>query len=58
MTSLRTYALVAAGIAGLAAILTAGSTEAVDILPNETLQGWTRIPIPAISGVISMRSCG
>jgi hypothetical protein len=51
MTSLRTYALVLSGIAGLAAMLTAGSTEAVDILPNETLQGWTRIPIPAISGV-------
>ena len=51
MTSLRTYALVLSGIAGVAAMLTAGSTEAVDILPNETLQGWTRIPIPAISGV-------
>lgn len=37
--------------AGLAAILTAGATDGVDILPNENLQGWTRIPIPAISGV-------
>lgn len=51
MTSLRTYAVVVSGLAGLAALLTAGSTEAVDILPNEALQGWTRIPIPAISGV-------
>src|SRR4051812_39146906 len=51
MNSLRMYSLALAGIACLAAMLTAGSTEAVDILPNETLQGWTRIPIPAISGL-------
>src|SRR4051794_20868453 len=51
MTSLRTYTLILSGIAGLAAMLSAGSTEAVDLLPNDTLHGWTRIPIPAISGV-------
>jgi hypothetical protein len=39
------------GIAALTAILPAGTTDGIDLLPNETLQGWTRIPIPAISGV-------
>jgi hypothetical protein len=39
------------GIAGLAALLGAGSTDGIDLLPNPDLQGWTRIPIPAISGV-------
>lgn len=41
----------AAAVAGLAAMLSAGTADGIDILPNETLQGWTRIPIPAISGV-------
>lgn len=27
------------------------AADPVDLLPAETLQGWTRIPIPAISGV-------
>src|SRR3954467_15423855 len=39
------------GIAGLAALLPAGTADGIDILPDASLQGWTRIPIPAISGV-------
>lgn len=35
----------------LAALLAAGTAEGTDILPNESLQGWTRIPFPPISGV-------
>ncbi len=52
MTSKCAHAiLLLSGVAGLAAILTAGSTGEVDILPAESLQGWTRIPIPAVSGL-------
>jgi hypothetical protein len=41
-----------AAVAGLAAILTAGTaSEGQDIVPNEALQGWTRIPIPPAAGL-------
>jgi hypothetical protein len=39
------------GIAGLAALLPAGTADGIDLLPDPSLKGWTRIPIPAISGV-------
>jgi Domain of Unknown Function (DUF1080) len=39
------------GIAGLAAMLSAGTLDGIDLLPDPSLKGWTRIPIPAISGV-------
>lgn len=51
MTSFRIRLLVASAVAGMAAMLTAAPADSVDLLPNEALQGWTRIPIPAISGV-------
>jgi hypothetical protein len=41
----------AAGVAVIASMLVAGTADGIDILPNETLQGWTRIPIPAINGI-------
>jgi hypothetical protein len=40
-----------AGLVALSSWLTAGTSTGIDILPNQSLQGWTRIPIPAISGV-------
>ena len=41
----------AAAVAGLAAMLAAGTADGIDILPNESLQGWTRIPFAGIAGV-------
>jgi hypothetical protein len=40
-----------AGIVALSSWLIAGTATGVNILPNESLQGWTRIPIPAVAGV-------
>jgi hypothetical protein len=51
MNSTRILVAAAAAVAGLAAILSAGTADGIDILPNESLQGWTRIPIPATAGV-------
>lgn len=46
---------IAGAAAALAMLLFAGpawaQTTSTDILPNETLQGWTRIPIPAVAGL-------
>lgn len=39
------------GIAGLSAALSAGTADPIQIIPNDGLQGWTRVPIPATSGV-------
>src|SRR3954452_3218222 len=38
-------------IAGMAVLMFAGAADGIDLLPNESLQGWTRIPIPATAGV-------
>ncbi len=51
MTSLRSLAAAVAAVAGLAAVLTAGVADGIDLLPDPSFKGWTRIPIPAISGV-------
>jgi hypothetical protein len=51
MTSSHISIAAAAVAAGLAAILTAGMADSVNLLPNEGLDGWTRIPIPAVSGL-------
>jgi hypothetical protein len=51
MKSSRHLVALAAAGAALAAIVTAGTAEGVDILPNPSLQGWTRIPIPPVAGV-------
>ena len=51
MNSRRISIALAMAFAGLAAILAAGTAETTDILPNESLQGWTRIPIPPISAL-------
>jgi hypothetical protein len=52
----RIHPAIAAAAAALAASLAAGPLLAqpddeIDLLPNESLQGWTRIPIPAIDGL-------
>ena len=44
-------AAVAAALLVTAAVLPAQSPAPVDLLPDASLQGWTRIPIPATSGV-------
>lgn len=56
MTSLKTRFAVALAGAGIAAALMslpmrAQQSDWVDLLPEESLKGWTRVPIPAISGV-------
>jgi hypothetical protein len=56
MTSIRSHVVALSAVAAVAAILASGrasggAAEGLDILPNESLQGWTHIPIPAISGV-------
>jgi hypothetical protein len=52
MTSLR-YRLAAAAAALLftAAVLPAQFPAPLDLLPDASLQGWTRIPIPSVTGV-------
>jgi hypothetical protein len=52
MTSFRHgAAAVAAALLFTAAVLPAQTSDPVDLLPDASLQGWTRIPIPAVSGV-------
>ena len=35
----------------LLALAAAGASDPVDILPNESLQGWSRLPIPSTDGI-------
>ena len=55
MYQLQYRLALAAAVAGLTALLigtaTAQPAEWLDLLPNESLQGWTRIPIPPIDGL-------
>jgi len=56
MSSFRIHLWSAAAAAGLAMLLGAGtgrcqSVEGKDILPDESLKGWTRIPIPPVDGL-------
>jgi hypothetical protein len=48
---LRIAMALVSSLGGLAILLTAGTAESINILPNEKLEGWTRIPIPPVSGV-------
>lgn len=56
MTSLKIRFAVALAGAGIAAALMslpmqAQQSDWIDLLPEASLKGWTRVPIPAISGV-------
>jgi hypothetical protein len=51
---MRIARIAACAAAALAAIVTTGSARSqtpTDLIPDEQLHGWTRIPIPAIAGV-------
>jgi hypothetical protein len=51
---MRIARIAACAVAALAAIVTTGparSQTSTDLLPDEQLHGWTRIPIPPIAGV-------
>jgi hypothetical protein len=48
----RSYLILGSALAGLAAFTTAGvAADFADILPEESLHGWTRIPIPPVDGL-------
>jgi hypothetical protein len=56
MIQLRYRLAVASAAAGLAVLLAAGAAVAqpaewLDILPDASLKGWTRVPIPATDGL-------
>jgi len=56
MTRWRTYFVIASALTGVAAMLATGAASGqsagpVDLLPDEGLHGWTRIPFSAIDGV-------
>lgn len=56
MKQLRIRLAIASAAAGLAVLLAAGAAVAQpaeweDLLPDPSLKGWTRIPIPAIDGL-------
>jgi hypothetical protein len=56
MTRCRIYFLIASAFTGVAAMLATGAASGqsagpVDLLPDEGLHGWTRIPIPPIDGL-------
>ncbi|MBS1855031.1 MAG: DUF1080 domain-containing protein [Acidobacteria bacterium] len=56
MIQLRYHLAIASAAAGLAVLLAAGAAVAqpaewLDILPDASLKGWTRVPIPATDGL-------